>query len=537
MPNLRSLRDAGAHFVHHVAAQPVCGPSRSSLLTGRYPHNTGYYANLDVASIANWLKVQNNTVGTWLTAAGYHTSFTGKYVNGCESHIPEGWNFWGAFSSSKGMCLRNGGQHLGIVLHTQRKRLLSRSATLDRSSLPSTCSAGTYNYYNATPYNVTFDSAGKRPLSPIVDVPMTGIHQADFVGQWGVEQMRIAAAAGKPFFVHLTPTMVHEGTCYGPYADESNYAKTDPYWEKDLSQGFGCTTSNAQTCTITVSSCPSTRHAHAFDGVLNPHVQSWNATESGLVPKVMTKNPPLTAYESGRQDIGFRNRSSSLLDLDDMIGVVLKGIDDLGVADNTFVIFTSDNGFHLGEHRMLFGKEHPYDTDISLPLYIRGPGVPANSTLLYPTTPLDITATIVELAGATPVGPPLDGLSFAAAFSANPPAPAAWRDFSFTEFFGNANTWWTIRRPLAADNTKQVFWCDGDNEVFDLAADAFEMQNIAAAPRGTKIVNKGMPLGVALSVCKGAACSAPEPTTVPPKPLPCKTVTKGALPPGEIEWD
>ena len=83
---------------------------------------------------------------------------------------------------------------------------------------------------------------------------------------------------------------------------------------------------------------------------------------------------------------------------------------------------------------MLFGKEHPYDHDISLPLYIRGPNIPANTTVLHPTNHLDITATLVEIAGATSKGPVLDGLSFKNVLSANPPSPAAWgRTFSFTE--------------------------------------------------------------------------------------------------------
>ena len=101
MPNLKRLRESGVHFLNHVAAQPVCGPSRSSLLQGRYPHNVGYYANEDPASVANYLAVANNSLGTWLTAAGYHTAFVGKYVNGVEKQVPEGWNFWGAFSTSK----------------------------------------------------------------------------------------------------------------------------------------------------------------------------------------------------------------------------------------------------------------------------------------------------------------------------------------------------------------------------------------------------------------------------------------------------
>jgi Sulfatase len=80
MPNLKKLREQGVHFINHVAAQPVCGPSRSSLLQGRFPHNVGYYQNLDPPSVVNYHKVENNTIGTWMTEAGYHTAFMGKYV-------------------------------------------------------------------------------------------------------------------------------------------------------------------------------------------------------------------------------------------------------------------------------------------------------------------------------------------------------------------------------------------------------------------------------------------------------------------------
>ena len=59
----------------------------------------------------------------------------------------------------------------------------------------------------------------------------------------------------------------------------------------------------------------------------------------------------------------------------------------------------SDNGYHLGEHRLFFGKTEPYDTDIRLPFYIAGPGVPQGEIRLHQTTHLDITATVVDLAG------------------------------------------------------------------------------------------------------------------------------------------
>ena len=73
MPNLLRLREAGVHLLNHVASQPVCGPSRSSLLAGRLPHNAGYIINDGKESIAAWTRAENNTMGTWLSDAGYYT--------------------------------------------------------------------------------------------------------------------------------------------------------------------------------------------------------------------------------------------------------------------------------------------------------------------------------------------------------------------------------------------------------------------------------------------------------------------------------
>jgi hypothetical protein len=484
MPNLRRIARSGAHFVNHVAAQPVCGPSRSSLLQGRFPHNAGYLCNIDGPSEEAYLKVANNTVGTWLTSAGYHTAFVGKYINGLEGTVPSGWNYWSGFSSS----------------------------------------AGTYNYYNSTPYNCSFARDGVTPTSPCTWTAMTGVHQADFVGQRGVAQMQKAVADGLPFFVHLTPLMVHEGTCFGPHKDPMQYSRLDTYWERNLT-AWGCDPAAKGDCSYTVSPCPTEKNAHAFDGVTAPHVPSWNATASGPLPGAMDL-APVDAFVANRMDIGFRNRSVALLDLDDLIGVVLDGIEALGVMNSTYIIFTSDNGFHQGEHRMLFGKEHPYESDVSLPFYISGPGVPAGAVLEYPTTHIDITATVVELAGATVVGPALDGLSFAAAFSANPPAPADWRDFQFSEHHCGPLTWRKVRRPLAGTNATYNMWCDKTTEVFDLVADPWELKNTVDG-EGAAFAAANGPLAEFLWTCAGAECN--RPTAQPVKPFDCYVVSQARV--------
>ena len=491
MPNLRRLRASGVSFENHIASIPLCGPSRGSLLSGRYAHNNGYRHNLDAASIAAWRVIENNTLGTWMTAAGYRTSYLGKYLNGLETTVPAGWNYYGGFD--------------GIV--------------------------GTYNYYSAQQFNVSFDDAGLQPTSPVASVSRNGTHQADFLGAQTVELMSSAVARGQPFFVHVAPVMIHYGTCEGPFIDVLKYALTDPFWEMAL-QLFGCPNATANYhCNMEASPCVSQRNAHAADGLTNPRTPAWDVTPSGGTPPSM-QLPPATAYEQQRQDIAYRNRTGSALDLDDMLGVILDGLAALGpaVAANTYVVFTSDNGYHLNEHRLILGKEHPYTTDVRVPLYISGPGVPANSTAAHPTTHVDLTATLVELAGATPVGPPLDGLSFAAALTATPVAPAAWRNFSYAENADDDTTWVQLRRPLApagagdtAAATAFHWWCSNASEVFDLAADPWQLANLAnSTPRGAAIALEALPLVLALARCAGANCSAPTPLAViPADPLSC----------------
>jgi N-acetylglucosamine-6-sulfatase len=168
------------------------------------------------------------------------------------------------------------------------------------------------------------------------------------------------------------------------------------------------------------------------------------------------------------------------------------------------------------------GKQHPYNTDVVLPLYIRGPGLPANTTLLHPTTHIDITATVVDLAGATPVGPPLDGKSFRGILTANPPSPQSFRNFTFSEHFGGDLTWWKIRFPF--EGTEMHWWCTNTPEVFDTNVDPWELTNLASTPRGSEILNATLPLTVWMGKCKGVQCNtAPtESLVIGDTPLSCK---------------
>jgi N-acetylglucosamine-6-sulfatase len=79
--------------------------------------------------------------------------------------------------------------------------------------------------------------------------------------------------------------------------------------------------------------------------------------------------------------------------VDEMIGSLFEALAATGQLNNTYVVFTSDNGFHLGQHRLLLGKRAPYEEDIRVPLIVRGPGVPAGGTLDHLTGNVDLAPT------------------------------------------------------------------------------------------------------------------------------------------------
>merc|ERR1711871_336948 len=111
----------------------------------------------------------------------------------------------------------------------------------------------------------------------------------------------------------------------------------------------------------------------------------------------------------------------------------------MDVLEKTYIIFSSDNGYHLGQHRLPDGKRLFFEHDINLPLIVRGPGVARGGTIHEMVGNYDFAPTIAELAGASPTAdaPPVDGLSWAALVVGQAAVP--WpRSVALNEGFENA---------------------------------------------------------------------------------------------------
>lgn len=146
---------------------------------------------------------------------------------------------------------------------------------------------------------------------------------------------------------------------------------------------------------------------------------------------------PLSEAESLGEDNCHRHRVRALQGLDRLVARVTARVAALGLADNTYILFTGDNGFHLGEHRLVYGKGEPYESDTRVPLLVRGPGVAAGAQREHGTHHVDLVATVADLAGLDrDVAPwPLDGLSLRSLWKTQAPPIDDWRQVRCSELF------------------------------------------------------------------------------------------------------
>lgn len=98
-------------------------------------------------------------------------------------------------------------------------------------------------------------------------------------------------------------------------------------------------------------------------------------------------------------DLWYRTRIQSLQAVDELVDNVVNYLSEKDLLDNTYIIYTSDNGFHIGQHRLQPGKTCAFEEDINVPFYIRGPGVEAGKVVDLVTTHTDIAPTLFDLAG------------------------------------------------------------------------------------------------------------------------------------------
>ncbi len=331
-----------------------------------------------------------------------------------------------------------------------------------------------YNQYGYTlNVNGTLVPHGQTPADYLTDV-LAG-HAEAFVTR--------AAADGVPFFLYLAP--------YAPH-------KPCP---------------------------PAPRDAGLFPDARAPRTPSFNEADVSDKPEAVRKKPLLTPGEIRTMDALYRRRLQSLQAVDAAIAALIATLERTGQLANTYVFFTSDNGFHMGQHRYRAGKYSSYEEDIRVPLIVRGPRIPAGARTDALVESVDLAPTIAQLAGTqTRISP--DGRSLLPLLRAPGQTPAGWRQMVFLEQYhfkdageeedgllepldGPATGEHTTHLGLRTATFKYVEYGTGEQEYYDLVQDPGELDNQAGLLDPQRLRQLSARVR-ALGACRRSACRSLE---------------------------
>jgi N-acetylglucosamine-6-sulfatase len=253
---------------------------------------------------------------------------------------------------------------------------------------------------------------------------------------------------------------------------------------------------------------PAPRHKGMFKDAELPRPPSFNEDDVSDKPGFIQELPRLNQDEIAEITTHHRQRLECLQAVDELVETLVDTLEDTGELERTYLVYASDNGFHLGEHRMKEGKDTAYEEDIRVPLAIRGPGIPNGRAISGIALNIDLAPTFAACAGIKPPdfvdGRPLLPLL------ADP--SVAWRRSFLIQRLGlesderlepaNALAIRTARHTYVAYN-------NGEREMYDLETDPEQLQSIE--PRADEALIDALATRLTeLRACQGHECRALE---------------------------
>jgi arylsulfatase A-like enzyme len=305
----------------------------------------------------------------------------------------------------------------------------------------------------------------------------TGARQeylTDALGREAVRAIDAAAAGSKPLFLMLAFKAPHDGR------DDQKHAPL-----------------------------PAPRHAKAFDAFEPQWPPSFDEADMSDKPPNLAKFARVGAKAVQSITERMRARREAMLAVDEAVGAVLGALAAHGMSERTVVIFTSDNGYEQGEHRLI-GKGRPYEESIRVPLVACGPGIPPGTRCDELVLNLDLAPTIAELAGAKP-SRVVDGRSWLALL--RDPATPWRRDFLLLSMHAPPFAGVRTRTRMYAEHdvdldghadARELYWLAADER--NAQADPHQLESLAGDPRYRDVVDELRARLERLRTCRGTSC-------------------------------
>jgi len=366
MPQALRMKQEGAFYRNAFVVDSLCCPSRAALLTGQLPHQTGVLTNTPRsrahpiggynAFVANGN--QKRAFNLVLERSGYTTGFVGKFLNMYDAHRVDGrlrpppkvpgWTTWKAI-------LGGGYSEWGF-----------RSTWLD--------SSGAVRLRDHP-----------RPPASATRARKDEAYATQVAGDFAVQFLDAHRDDRKPYFLEIST--------YGPHSSIRPAYQGDPAFPPAFRDRR--TSSSPGNCGAVGCRRLTLRDLKGYDDPRGDNRPTY-LLRGGLTrtaPAWRTNRITLTAREALEK---YRNRARMVQSIDRLIARVRRH-----VGPNTYIVLTSDNGFHLGQHQLNGGKGTPYDSDTRVPLLVVGPGVVPGARDQVVNN-IDLAPTFEDLAGLTP---------------------------------------------------------------------------------------------------------------------------------------
>ena len=300
-------------------------------------------------------------------------------------------------------------------------------------------------------------------------------YQTNTMGDLAAAFVRRVAPLAKPFFLYASLVAPHAGVPI-----ESDDPKGVP------------------------TPAVAARYRNRFAGLKDkdPSFNEADVSDKPIRPR------PLSASEIAGLTEANAQRRESELSAQDAVNKIMDALRATGVMGNTYVMFMSDNGYILGEHRLRGGKVAPYQVSDRVPFLVRGPGITPGTVIRAATAQVDFAPTVLAMTGATSADPRLiDGVDLLPKML-NPSLPLKRKAVVLEATDVKATTdrlpW--LYHGVVTRRWKYIHRHSGQNELYDLKNDPYELNNVASKSRYAGVEARMARLLAAYQACAGATC-------------------------------
>ena len=425
-PNLDRLAKQGMLFRECYVTNSICGPMRAVIQTGKYSHLNGFLVN------GNKFNGKQQTFPKLLRASGYATAVVGKWHLG-EHMAPQGFDY-------------------------------------------SEVLVGQGPYYNPPMLRDTDGDGEHDSKKPVKHIGYT----TDIITDLALDWLKKKRDKDKPFMLMYQHKAPHRNWQPGPkYLNMyDDVTLPEPPTLFDDYKGRG-KAAHQQDMTIAETMTQSDLKLVAPKNLTSEQKKKWDAAygpKNDILARSDLNKKQLVQWKYQRY---VKDYLRCVASVDENIGRVLKYLEDEGIADNTIVIYCSDQGFYLGEHGW-FDKRWIYEESLRTPMIVRWPGkVKPGSENKDIVSPLDFAETFCEIAGID-VPSDMQGQSLVSVLKGN--TPSDWRKTFYYHYYEYPG-WHYVRRHYGVvdGRYKLIHFYEEDVsewEMYDLKSDPNEMTSV-----------------------------------------------------------